>query len=168
MSPTELTENGPLYSYYHDHPEVKNVNEVHDSKMTVGQKVADRVASLVGSWPFIITQSVVLFFWIVANVYFAIHPGALKAFDPYPFILLNLALSFQAAYTGPIVMMSQNRQSEKDRLVAQSDYQCNQTAETEIRLLMDHLMHQDKIMDYMIEKIDKLEARLSEAKSGQP
>lgn len=155
----------PLYSYSHDHPEVRNVNEVHDLALSAGQRIADKVAALVGSWPFIIVQSVLLLIWILINIYLALHPQVMKAFDPYPFILLNLALSFQAAYTGPIVMMSQNRQSEKDRLMAQSDFQCNQTAEEEIRLLMEHLKHQDKIMDYMVKKIESLEQKL-DAKSS--
>lgn len=154
----------PLHGYKHDHPRVENVNELHESRQTAGQRIADKVASVVGSWPFIIIQSCLLALWITVNVYFAFHPSVLKAFDPYPFILLNLALSFQAAYTGPIVMMSQNRQSEKDRLMAQSDFQCNQTAEEEIRLLMEHLKHQDQIMDYMVQKIESLESKLSTQK----
>lgn len=161
MPQLEDTPVSPLYAYSHDHPDIQNVNDVHDSGLTAGQRIADKVAALVGSWPFIIVQSVLLFIWIILNIYLALHPEVMKAFDPYPFILLNLALSFQAAYTGPIVMMSQNRQSEKDRLMAQSDFQCNKTAEEEIRLLMEHLKHQDKIMDYMVQKIETLEQKLS-------
>lgn len=157
--------NGPLTNYVHDHPQIENVNDVDDSKMRMSQKIADKVASVIGSWPFIIIQSILLAIWIILNVYLALHQAAIKAFDPYPFILLNLALSFQAAYTGPIVMMSQNRQSEKDRMMAQSDFQCNQTAEEEIRLLMEHLKHQDKIMTSMMKMIEGLEAKL-DAKEG--
>ena len=158
---SKLDENkGPLHSYTHDHPKVKNVNDLVDSNLKFPQRIADKVAAVVGSWPFIITQSILLVIWICLNVYLAFHPLALKAFDPYPFILLNLALSFQAAYTGPIVMMSQNRQSEKDRLMAQSDFQCNQTAEEEIRLLMEHLKHQDSIMEGMMHMIERLETKL--------
>ena len=157
--------NGPLTNYVHDHPQIENVNDVDDSKMRMSQKIADKVASVIGSWPFIIIQSILLAIWIILNVYLAIHQAAIKAFDPYPFILLNLALSFQAASTGPIVMMSQNRQSEKDRMMAQSDFQCNQTAEEEIRLLMEHLKHQDKIMTSMMKMIEGLEAKL-DAKGG--
>src|SRR5258708_10471022 len=94
---------------------------------TVGQRVADRVATAVGSWPFIIIQSFLLIVWMAVNAYLMLmattHPSFFKAWDPYPFILLNLVLSFQAAYTGPVVMMSQNRQSERDRLAAESDYE---------------------------------------------
>ncbi len=136
---------GPAAAYQHDHPPIKNVNElVHDNR-SLGQHVADRIATVVGGWPFIIIQSIVLVIWMASNVYLVMHFRE-KAFDPYPFILLNLVLSFQAAYTGPIVMMSQNRQNEKDRLSAQSDYECNLKAEEEIRVIMDHLTHQDEIL----------------------
>jgi len=136
---------GPAATYKHDHPDVKNVNELVRESRRLGQRVADKIAAVVGGWPFIIVQSCLLCCWIAANIYLATHFRA-KAFDPYPFILLNLALSFQAAYTGPIVMMSQNRQNEKDRLSAQSDYECNMKAEKEIRIIMDHLTHQDNIL----------------------
>jgi uncharacterized membrane protein len=151
---------GPLHRYTHDHPKIENVNDLAASNLRLSQRIADKVAAVVGSWPFIIIQSILLVIWICLNVYLALHPEVIKAFDPYPFILLNLALSFQAAYTGPIVMMSQNRQAEKDRLMAQSDFQCNQTAEEEIRLLMDHLKHQDKIMEGMMKMIERLENKI--------
>jgi uncharacterized membrane protein len=136
---------GPAAHYQHDHPPVKNVNEVSRDSLRLGQRVADHIATVVGGWPFIIVQSCILVLWMTMNVYLALHFKD-RAFDPYPFILLNLVLSFQAAYTGPIVMMSQNRQNEKDRLSAQSDYECNLKAEEEIRVIMDHLTHQDRIL----------------------
>jgi uncharacterized membrane protein len=97
---------------------------------TLGDRVADTVAAGMGSWPFIIIQSVLLAVWIVLNV-----TAWLSHWDPYPFILLNLALSFQAAYAAPFIMMSQNRQAAVDRAAAQSDYQINAKAELEIELL---------------------------------
>ncbi len=154
-SPTDQI-NSPLLDYQHDHPPILNINQMVDKQQTKGQKVADRVAAVVGSWPFIITQSTLLVIWIGVNIYYALHPGALKAFDPYPFILLNLALSFQAAYTGPIVMMSQNRQAEKDRLMAQQDFECNIKAENEIRVIMEHLKYQDELMREITNKIQQL------------
>lgn len=96
----------------------------------LGAQLADAVAGRVGSWPFVLTQTVLLLGWIAGNVWF----GA-GAWDPYPFILLNLLLSFQAAYTAPIIMMSQNRLSEVDRRRAEQDYQVNVKAELEIELL---------------------------------
>jgi uncharacterized membrane protein len=84
------------------------------------------------------------------------HPGFLRAWDPYPFILLNLVLSFQAAYTGPVVMMSQNRAAEKDRLVAQGDYEMDKKAEEEIEVIMKHLVHQDHLLLDAIARIESL------------
>ncbi len=95
-----------------------------------GQRFADNVTGLVGSWRFIIVQSMLLALWIVMNVV-----GWVAHWDPYPFILLNLALSFQAAYTAPFILMSQNRQQEIDRQAAQEDYRINIKAELEIELL---------------------------------
>jgi uncharacterized membrane protein len=97
---------------------------------TLGQRIADAVAAMMGSWTFIIIQSTVLFFWIVLNI-----TAYVQQWDPYPFILLNLALSFQAAYAAPFIMMSQNRQQDIDRKAAEHDYQVNVKAELEIELL---------------------------------
>jgi uncharacterized membrane protein len=99
-----------------------------------GQKVADSVASTMGSWTFIIIQSTILFFWIVLNI-----TAYIEHWDPYPFILLNLALSFQAAYAAPFIMMSQNRQQDIDRKQAENDYKINIKAELEIELLHQKL-----------------------------
>jgi CRP/FNR family transcriptional regulator, cyclic AMP receptor protein len=112
----------------------RNVNEVEEEQMTLGQRVADRVADTIGSWPFIIIQTVILTIWIILN-----WIGWVKHWDPYPFILLNLMLSFQAAYSGPVIMMSQNRQSDKDRLAAEIDHQVNTKAELEINNLIRRL-----------------------------
>ena len=102
------------------------VNIRHLERRTVGERVADGVAATVGSWPFIVIQSVLLAAWIVVNAVVLGRWIAGKPFDPYPFILLNLVLSFQAAYTGPVVMMSQNRQAAKDRDEAEHDYRVNE------------------------------------------
>ena len=97
---------------------------------TLGARIADRVAATVGSWPFIIVQSVLLLLWISLNL-----TALIRHWDPYPFILLNLALSFQAAYAAPFIMMSQNRQAAVDRAAAESAYDVNIEAELEIELL---------------------------------
>jgi CRP/FNR family cyclic AMP-dependent transcriptional regulator len=124
----------------------RNVNEVEDDRLTFGQRIADRVADTIGSWPFIITQSIILVLWIVLNV-----TAWINHWDRYPFILLNLMLSFQAAYAGPVIMMSQNRQSAKDRLAAEIDHQVNTKAELGIGRLM--------------QRIDVLESNLEENQS---
>lgn len=136
--------------FKHDHPPVINVNEVMEEQLTSGQKIADKVAATVGSWPFIITQSCILAAWLVLNSLVLIYH-----WDPYPFILLNLMLSFQAAYAAPFVMMSQNRQAEKDRLTAQNDYQTDCKGEQEIRFIMDHLDHQDQVLAQIIKRMEE-------------
>lgn len=124
--------------FQHKHPPVVNVNELIEEKKTTGQRAADIVASVVGSWKFLIIQSCILALWIILNVIAYIHH-----WDPYPFILMNLVLSLQAAYTAPIIMMSQNRQNERDRLEAHNDYQINQKTEEEVRAILSHLEAQN-------------------------
>src|SRR5579875_3406650 len=145
--------------FKHDHPPVMDVNKVADEQLTVGDRIADAVASTVGSWPFIIVQSIILAAWIVANIILAIYHSA---WDPYPFILLNLALSFQAAYAAPFVMMSQNRQAEKDRLTAQNDYICDTKGEEEIRHIMEHLDHQDDLILQIVKRLEEQHTEMRE------
>jgi uncharacterized membrane protein len=102
----------------------------HEAVPGFGDRLADSVAAIVGSWPFIIIQSVLLIIWMALNV-----TAYMRQWDPYPFILLNLVLSFQAAYAAPIIMMSQNRQATIDRNEAKHDYDINIKAELEIELL---------------------------------
>jgi uncharacterized membrane protein len=124
---------------------------------TRGALIADWVAKTVGSWRFIIIQSGVLGIWVILNVI-----AFLNHWDPYPFILLNLVLSFQAAYSAPIIMMSQNRQSEIDRRHAEHDYRINVKAELEIELLhtkIDALREQEILK--LINVIQRLSAHLA-------
>ena len=119
--------------------EVRRKQRVHEAppdagQLTAGQRIADTVAATMGSWRFIIIQSTILLFWIALNI-----TAWMQHWDPYPFILLNLALSFQAAYAAPFIMMSQNRQQDVDRKVAAPDYQINIKAELEIELLHQKL-----------------------------
>jgi uncharacterized membrane protein len=109
---------------------LRDRSKMRGPQLTVGQKIADTVAATMGSWRFIIIQTAILIVWIVLNI-----TAYIKQWDPYPFILLNLALSFQAAYAAPFIMMSQNRQQDIDRKQAESDYQVNIKAELEIELL---------------------------------
>lgn len=104
---------------------------------TLGQRVADKVATFGGSWTFIISFMAFLLLWIAFNAFFLLNKG----FDPYPFILLNLILSCLAALQAPVIMMSQNRQEEKDRERAKKDYMINLKSEVEIRLLHDKIDH---------------------------
>ena len=104
------------------------------AKLTAAQRIADSVAATMGSWRFIIIQSTILLCWIALNI-----SAWIQHWDPYPFILLNLALSFQAAYAAPFIMMSQNRQQDVDRKQAAADFQINIKAELEIELLHQKL-----------------------------
>jgi uncharacterized membrane protein len=123
-------------------------------KPSRAQRIADRVTALIGSWRFILIQSVLLLLWIAVNV-----TAYVAAWDPYPFILLNLLLSFQAAYTAPIIMMSQNRQAEIDRAHAEHDYRINVKAELEIEALHAKL---DALREQEILRLIGLVERLSE------
>ena len=154
-------EQGPAARYKHNAHIIRNINREFKSHLTLGQRVADGLAKAVGSWPFIIYQSIIIIIWMITNSYL-VYQGAndadfFKSWDPYPFILLNLVLSFQAAYTGPVVMMSQNRQNEKDRLAAENDYQINVKAEEEIKIIMEHLVHQDVMMSDIISRLERLQ-----------
>jgi len=111
-------------------PISKNVIQDLSEQLTLGQKMADKVASFGGSWVFISIFMIVMFIWIVLNSYILVKMN--NSFDPYPFILLNLVLSMLAAIQAPIILMSQNRQAYKDRLSAEHDYEVNLKAELEI------------------------------------
>jgi uncharacterized membrane protein len=124
---------------------VRDWHAKHKAELTVGQKVADAVAATMGSWTFIIIQSVILAVWILLNVV-----AWMEHWDPYPFILLNLALSFQAAYAAPFIMISQNRQAERDRRQAEEDYRTNVEAERRIEDL------QKALAAIEINKLDKI------------
>jgi uncharacterized membrane protein len=128
--------------------------------LTTGQQIADDVATMMGSWTFIIIQSAILALWIVLNV-----TAYVKRWDPYPFILLNLALSFQAAYAAPFIMMSQNRQQDIDRKSAENDYQVNIKAELEIELLHQKIdeLRQTEVV-YLTQAVKELTGLLRNAK----
>jgi len=133
-----------------------------DPDLTLGQRVADKVASFGGSWTFILSFLSFLLLWIALNAFIFLNKG----FDPYPFILLNLILSCVAALQAPVIMMSQNRQGEKDREKAQNDYMINLKSELEIRLLhekIDHLiLHQEQsLLEIQQVQIDMMNDILS-------
>ncbi|MDM1406289.1 DUF1003 domain-containing protein [Myroides sp. DF42-4-2] len=143
----------------------ENIQEDMETKLTLGQKIADKVAAFGGSWTFILTFFTFLLIWMVINIWvFTVKP-----FDPYPFILLNLILSCLAAIQAPIIMMSQNRQEQKDRQRGEQDYKINLKAELEIKLLsekIDHLLvHQNKkLLEIQEVQVDYLEDLMKEIK----
>lgn len=132
-------------------------SEAPEKKATVGERVADKVASFGGSWKFIIIFISFLLGWIALNAFWLTNKG----FDPYPFILLNLILSCLAALQAPVIMMSQNRQADKDRERAKEDYMVNLKSELEVRALhekLDHLMmyQQQELIEIQKVQIDIL------------
>lgn len=144
----------------------ENIQDEIEAELTFGQRIADRVASFGGSWTFIITFFSFLIIWMTINIWFL----ATNPFDPYPFILLNLILSCLAAIQAPIIMMSQNRQEQKDRQRGEHDYKINLKAELEIKLLsekIDHLLvHQNKrLLEIQEVQIDYLEDLMKEIKN---
>lgn len=121
----------------------------NDDEATTGQKISDKVADFGGSWTFILSFSAFLAFWVILNTVFWHN----KPVDPYPFIFLNLLLSCVAAFQAPIIMMSQNRQEEKDRRRARSDYMINLKAEMEIRNLHDKIDLFQKNHELLIKRL---------------
>lgn len=137
----------------------RNTNKQFDDKLTFGQRLADKIASFGGSWTFILSFLSALVFWAILNSFILTHLG--KAFDPYPYILLNLFLSMLASLQAPVIMMSQNRQAAKDRLDAEHDYEVNLKAELEILGLhrkLDTLREQQwaELLDLQREQIELL------------
>jgi uncharacterized membrane protein len=146
----------------------KNPAQQLDKNASFGQRAADAVARFGGSWAFIMLFAAVLIFWVILNSYILINYN--KAFDPYPYILLNLFLSMLASIQAPVILMSQNRQGEKDRLNAEHDYEVNLKAELEIMLLHEKIdllregqwsellviqKEQLKLLSHLVEKNNK-------------
>ncbi|MGN7787041.1 DUF1003 domain-containing protein [Niabella sp. 22666] len=145
----------------------ENIQDEIEADLTSGQRIADKVAAFGGSWTFIITFFSFILVWMLINIWFL----AAKPFDPYPFILLNLILSCLAAIQAPIIMMSQNRQEQKDRQRSEHDYKINLKAELEIKLLsekIDHLLvHQNKkLLEIQEVQTDYLEDLMKEIKKS--
>ncbi|NGO64938.1 DUF1003 domain-containing protein [Rhizobium daejeonense] len=129
----------------------ENTEESYEETVSLGDRIADRIASFAGSWTFILSFLFLLVAWMFVNAI----PAIFTSFDPYPFILLNLFLSMTAAFQAPLIMMSQRRQEEKDRLRSQNDYQINLKAELEIRHLHEKLDH---ILVGQWERLSKIQA----------
>ena len=132
----------------------KTWHDLYQESLSFGQRLADKVANGMGSWTFIISQTIFVILWMLLN-----FVGWMNHWDIYPFILLNLLFSTQAAYAAPIIMMAQNRQNERDRMQAQKDYQTNTEAKIEIEAL------QQKLNSLEIDKLDKIIQMLQEMQS---
>jgi CRP/FNR family transcriptional regulator, cyclic AMP receptor protein len=127
----------------------RNVNTEMEKKLTVGQRIADKVAAFGGSWRFIILYSSILIVWMAANTFFLARYSSGAQFDPYPYILLNLMLSMTAAMQAPVILMSQNRATERDRFAAEQDFKVNLKSE----LMLDSLTRSDRERSVQIEKL---------------
>jgi uncharacterized membrane protein len=138
---------------------VDNVNELVAQQTSLGETAADKVADVVGSWRFILIQFSLLTVWVLFNI-----TGWVMAWDPYPFILMNLALSAQAAFTAPIIMMSQNRQAKKDRIEAHNDYRINQRTSLEMGVLLEHINSQNEALSALYAKLEHMEHLLENNK----
>ena len=134
----------------------KNWHAKHAESLTFGNRIADSVANGMGSWSFIIIQTVLVILWMTLNLI-----GFIYHWDVYPFILLNLVFSTQAAYAAPIIMMSQNRQNERDRMHAEEDYKTNVDAKKEIEALAILLKNIE------VDKLDKIILMLNEIKDNK-
>lgn len=131
----------------------KTWHDTHAESLQFGQRLADSVATGMGSWRFIIIQTIIVAVWMILNAV-----AYVQHWDPYPYILLNLLFSTQAAYAAPIIMMAQNRQNERDRAQAEADYRTNVEAKLEIEELTKQLNNIE------IEKLDKLMSMIEEMK----
>src|SRR5437016_6658705 len=144
----------------------RNINVEMEAKATIGQRIADRVASFGGSWTFIIIYLSFLIAWMAFNTFVLVHYGSGpdgKQFDAYPYILLNLMLSMTAALQAPIIMMSQNRAAEKDRLAAEQDFKVNLKSE----LMLEELIRKQRERDAQIDQLNKALAALGQGKPPQ-
>jgi uncharacterized membrane protein len=131
----------------------KSWHDLHFERLPSGARIADAVAGFIGSWQFIIMQSVLFAVWVVLNTIWFFER---YQWDPYPFILFNLFMSAEAAYSSPLILMSQNRQSERDREHAQHDYECNVAAKEEIEIVLRELGRLE------LSKLDKILELLQE------
>ena len=136
--------------------QTKNWHEKHKDELSFGDRIADAVANGMGSWSFIIIQTILVAIWMILNMI-----GFIYHWDVYPFILLNLVFSTQAAYAAPIIMMAQNRQNDRDRHQALADYQTNIDAKLEIEALAQ------KLNSLEVDKLDKIIKMLDEMRADK-
>ncbi len=146
------------------HRATRNINLEMEQRSTIGQRVADKVASFGGSWTFIFLYSGALIFWIAINSFALVHYGHGEngaQFDPYPYILLNLMLSMTAALQAPVIMMSQNRAAQKDRLAAEQDFKVNLKSE----LMLEELMRKSQGREVQIQQLVTLMQQMHEGRA---
>jgi uncharacterized membrane protein len=144
----DITRN--LIRHTHEHPPVRDINQEVDRRTRRRERIADDLGHMIGSWTFVIFQAVLLVLWLVLNIV-----SFLRHWDGYPFLLLNLVLSFQAAFAVPILLMALNRAANRDRLAAQQAYQEGVKAEEELKSVMNHLEVQDEVMLQVLHRLER-------------
>ena len=149
----DITRN--LVRHSHEHPPVRDVNQEVERRTGRGERIADDLSKVIGSWTFVIFQAVVLALWLVLNAV-----TFLRHWDGYPFHLLNLVLTFQAAFAAPIILMALNRTSQRDRIAAQQAYQDGVKAEEELKSVMTHLEVQDEVMLQVLHRLERSDREL--------
>jgi uncharacterized membrane protein len=150
----------------------RNINDEMDDRLTTGQRIADKVAAFGGSWTFIVIFGSILVVWMSLNTFLLSHLGKGPdgaQWDPYPYILLNLLLSTLAALQAPVIMMSQNRAAEKDRLAAEQDYHVNLKSELMLEELIRKTRDQDAEIEYLVRSLNAVKEKLEcpEERAGQ-
>ena len=138
--------------YRHDHPPVRELSEIDPGPSTYGEKFADWVYKNLGSWKFILIQSILVAVWIILNA-----SAYMRPWDPYPFIFMNLIFSLQSAYTASLILMSQNRQ---DRLKAHNDYLMNLRAEEESKAVLDNFAAQNRALQEIYEELSAIKSKI--------
>lgn len=139
-----------LVRHQHDHPPVRDLNREVDRKQTAADRIGDDFARLIGSWAFVLAQVALMVAWVILNAI-----ASFAHWDPAPFHLLNFILSLEATLWASLVLMTLNRQADRDRLRAQHDYELDVKAEEETKALMNHLMHQDEILLQIVNRLDR-------------
>ena len=139
-----------LIKHQHDHPPVRDLNRETERRLTLADRIAIDFTRLVGSWVFVLAQLGLMVVWVILNAL-----SLINRWDPYPFQFLNFILSLEATLWASLVLMTLNRQSDRDRLRAQHDYELNVKAEEELKALMNHLMHQDEILLQIVNRLDR-------------
>ena len=144
-----------LVRHTHEHPPVRDINQEVDRRTTRRERIAEDLGQMIGSWTFVVFQAVLLALWLVLNAV-----AFLKHWDGYPFLLLNLVLSLQAAFAVPILLMALNRAAQRDRLGAQQAYQEGVKAEEELKSVMNHLEVQDEVMLQVLHRLERTDREL--------
>jgi uncharacterized membrane protein len=144
-----------LVTHQHDHPPVRDLNGESDRRLRPAQRIADDLARFVGSWTFVLLQVAIAGLWLALNV-----AAQVGHWDPYPFLLLNLALTFENALWASLILMAMSRAASRERLRAQHDYEDQVKAEEETRMLMAHLEAQDEVLLQVLHRLDRSDREL--------